>query len=251
MSGHSKWHSIKHKKAAADAKRGKVFTKLIREISMAARTGGGDPEKNPRLRKAVKDAQAENMPADNIKRAILKGTGQLDGVQYEEVVYEAYGPGGVAIYLVATTDNRNRTVSEIRHILTKNGGRMGESGCVAWMFNRKGYINIEKGKADEDQLMDIALANGAEDLKDDGSLYEITTTPEAYEGVLEALKVKGVEIASSNVGHLPQNYIKVEGKEAQQVLRLMEELEDHDDVQNVSANFDISEEDMAAYSEAG
>ncbi len=251
MSGHSKWHSIKHKKAAADAKRGKIFTKLIREISMAARTGGGDPEKNPRLRKAIKDAQAENMPADNIKRAILKGTGQLDGVQYEEIVYEAYGPGGVAIYLVATTDNRNRTVSEIRHILTKNGGRMGESGCVAWMFKRMGYIDVEKGKADEDKLMEIALANGAEDLKDEGSLFEITTSPEAYEGVLEALKNNNVEISSSNVGYIPQNYVQVEGKEAQQVLRLMEELEDHDDVQNVSANFDISEEEMAAYSEAG
>jgi YebC/PmpR family DNA-binding regulatory protein len=251
MSGHSKWHSIKHKKAAADAKRGKVFTKLIREISMAARGGGGDPDKNPRLRKAIKDAQAENMPADNIKRAILKGTGQLDGVQYEEIVYEAYGPGGVAIYLVATTDNRNRTVSEIRHILTKNGGRMGESGCVAWMFKRQGYINVEKDKAEEEKLMEIALANGAEDLTDEGSIFEITSTPEAFDGVLEALKSNNIEIASSNVGYIPQNTVQVGGKEAQQVLRLMEELEDHDDVQTVSANFDISEEDLAAYSEAG
>jgi YebC/PmpR family DNA-binding regulatory protein len=251
MSGHSKWHSIKHKKAAADAKRGKIFTKLIREISMAARAAGGDPDKNPRLRKAIRDAQAENMPADNIKRAVLKGTGQLDGVQYEEIVYEAYGPGGVAIYLVATTDNRNRTVSEIRHILTKNGGRMGESGCVAWMFKRLGYINVEKGKAEEEKLMEVVLANGGDDLEDDGSSYEITTTPEAYEGVLEALKSNHIEVASSNVGYIPQNTVKVGGKEAQQVLRLMEELEDHDDVQSVSANFDISEEDLAAYSEAG
>ncbi len=251
MSGHSKWHSIKHKKAAADAKRGKIFTKLIREISIAARTGGGDVEKNPRLRKAIKDAQAENMPADNIKRAIMKGMGQLEGAQYEEIAYEGYGPGGVAIYVTATTDNKNRTVSELRHIFTKNGGRIGESGCVAWMFKRMGYIDIEKEKAGEEELMDIALTNGAEDLKDEGSLFEITTSPEAYEGVVESLKSKNIEIAASNVGYLPQNYIKVEGKEAQQVLRLMEELEDHDDVQNVSSNFDISEEEMASFSEAG
>ncbi len=249
MSGHSKWNSIKHKKAAADAKRGKVFTRLIREISMAARSGGGDPDKNPRLRKAINDARAENMPADNIKRAIMKGTGQLEGAQYEEVVYEGYGPGGVAIYLTATTDNRNRTVSEIRHIFTKNGGRIGESGCVAWMFKRAGYIDIEKGSAEEDQLLNIALANGADDLKDEGSIFEITTSPESYDAVLEALKSNNVEISSSEVGYIPQNYVKVEGKEAHQVLRLMEELEEHDDIQNVSSNFDISEEDMASFSE--
>ncbi len=251
MSGHSKWHSIKHKKAAADAKRGKIFTRLIREISIAARTGGGDPEKNPRLRKAIKDAQAENMPADNIKRAVMKGTGQIEGAQYEEVVYEAYGPGGVAIYVEATTDNRNRTVAEIRHIFTKNGGRMGESGCVAWMFKRMGYIDVEKDKAEEDVLMDIALANGAEDLKDEGDVYEIITSPEAFEAVLEGLKSSNIAISASNVGYLPQNYIKVEGKEAQQLLRLMEELEDHDDVQNVSSNFDISEEEIAGFTESG
>jgi YebC/PmpR family DNA-binding regulatory protein len=251
MSGHSKWHSIKHKKAAADAKRGKIFTKLIREISMAARAGGGDADKNPRLRKAVNDARAENMPADNIKRAIQKGTGQLEGTQYEEVTYEGYGPGGVAIYVQVVTDNKNRTVSELRHIFAKNNGRIGESGCVAWMFKRMGYIDIEKGGADEDQLMDIALSNGADDLKDDESNYEIVTSPENYDAVLEAVKAAGIEIAASNVGYIPQNYVKVEGKEAQQVLRLMEELEDHDDVQNVSANFDISEEEMAAFSQAG
>jgi YebC/PmpR family DNA-binding regulatory protein len=251
MSGHSKWHSIKHKKAAADSKRGKIFTRLIREISMAARAGGGDSDKNPRLRKAVNDARAENMPADNIKRAIMKGTGQLEGATYEEVAYEGYGPSGVAIYIQAVTDNKNRTVSEFRHIFSKNGGRIGEQGCVAWMFKRMGYIDVEKGKASEDQLMDIALSNGADDLKDDGSNFEITTSPENYETVLEALKKNNIEIAASNVGHLPQNYVKVEGKEAQQVLRLMEELEDHDDVQNVSSNFDISEEEIASFSQAG
>lgn len=251
MSGHSKWHSIKHKKAAADSKRGKIFTRLIREISMAARASGGDSDKNPRLRKAVNDARAENMPADNIKRAIMKGTGQLEGATYEEVAYEGYGPSGVAIYIQAVTDNKNRTVSELRHIFSKNGGRIGEQGCVAWMFKRMGYIDVEKGKASEDQLMDIALSNGADDLKDDGSNFEITTSPENYETVLEALKKNNIEIAASNVGHLPQNYVKVEGKEAQQVLRLMEELEDHDDVQNVSSNFDISEEEIASFSQAG
>jgi YebC/PmpR family DNA-binding regulatory protein len=251
MSGHSKWASIKHKKAATDSKRGKIFTRLIREISMAAKAGGGDADKNARLRKAVSDARAENMPADNIKRAIMKGTGQLEGASYEEVAYEGYGPAGVAIYIQAVTDNTNRTVSELRHIFSKNGGRIGEQGCVAWMFKRMGYIDVEKAKASEDQLMDIALSNGADDLKDDGSNFEITTSPENYETVLEALKKNGVEIAASNVGYLPQNYIKVEGREAQQVLKLMEELEDHDDVQNVSSNFDISEEEIASFSQAG
>ncbi len=251
MSGHSKWASIKHKKAATDAKRGKIFTRLIREISMAARAGGGDPDKNAALRKSINDARAANMPADNIKRAIMKGTGQLEGAAYEEVVYEGYGPGGVAIYLRAVTDNKNRTVSELRHIFTKNGGRIGESNSVAWMFKRMGYIDIEKAKVSEDILMDIALSNGAEDIKDDGSNFEVITAPETYEAILEALKKGGIEIAASEVGFLPQNYVKVEGKEAQQVLRLMEELEDHDDVQNVSSNFDISEEEIASFSQAG
>lgn len=250
MSGHSKWHSIKHKKAAADAKRGKLFTKIIRELSVAARAGGGDPETNPRLRKAVLDAKAVNMPADNIKRAIMKGTGQLEGTTYEEIVYEGYGPGGVAIYITALSDNKNRTVSEIRHIFSKNGGRMGESGCVAWMFKRKGYVDIEKSKASEDALLDIALTAGAEDMREDGSNYEIITAPENYETVAEALKKNNVEIAASNLGYIPQNYVKLEGKQAQQLLRLMEELEDHDDVQSVSANFDIDEEEIAKYSAA-
>lgn len=249
MSGHSKWHSIKHKKAAADAKRGKIFTKLIREISVAARAGGGDPEKNARLRKAVNDARAANMPADNIKRAIMKGTGQLEGSQYEEVSYEGYGPGGVAILVQVLTDNKNRTVSELRHIFSKNGGRMGESGCVAWMFSRKGYIDVEKGKASEDALMEVALSAGAEDLRDDGSNFEIVTTPETFDAVVEALKSNNIEITTSNVGFLPQSYVKVEGREAQQVLRLLEELEDHDDVQSVASNFDISEEEIAQFSQ--
>jgi YebC/PmpR family DNA-binding regulatory protein len=188
------------------------------------------------------------MPADNIKRAILKGTGQLEGSTYEEVNYEGYGPGGVAIYVEALSDNKNRTISELRHIFTKNGGRIGESGCVAWMFKRKGYLVIDKSKAGEDQLLDIALASGAEDLRDDGSNWEIFTPPENYEAVVEALKQNKIEIDTSNLGYIPQNYIKLEGKPAQQLLRLMEELEDHDDVQNVWANFDISEEEIASFS---
>lgn len=248
MSGHSKWHSIKYKKAAQDAKRGKIFTKIIRELSVAARMGGGDSDANPRLRKAISDAKGVNMPADNIKRAIMKGTGELEGVTYDEITYEGYGPGGVAIFLEILTDNRNRTVSELRHIFSKNGGNIGESGCVAWMFSRKGYLVVEKSKASEDDLLDIILEAGAEDLREDGSNYEIFTPPDKYEAVVEALKNNNIEIAASNLGQIPQNYIKLEGKQAQQLLRLMEELEDHDDVQNVWANFDIDEEEIARYS---
>ena len=247
MSGHSKWHSIKHKKAAVDAKRGKLFTKIIRELSVAARAGGGDPDANPRLRKAIADARAVNMPADNIKRAIMKGTGQLEGSSFEEVAYEGYGPGGVAIYVEALSDNKNRTVSELRHIFTKNGGRIGESGCVSWMFKRKGYIVIDKSKAAEDKLLDIVLASGAEDVRDDGSNWEIITPPDAYDAVVEALKQNQVEIDTSNLGFIPQTYVRLEGKQAQQLLRLMEELEDHDDVQHVWANFDIPEEEIASF----
>jgi YebC/PmpR family DNA-binding regulatory protein len=250
MSGHSKWHSIKHKKAAADSKRGKIFTKIIREIAVAARAGGGDPDANPRLRKAVGDARAVNMPADNIKRAILKGTGQLEGSQYEEIIYEGYGPGGVALFVLALSDNKNRTVSEIRHIFTKNGGRIGESGCVSYRFKRQGYIDIEQAKASEEQLMDIALNAGAEDIREDGSNWEITMSPEKYEPVLEAVKAANIEIAASNVGYIPQDYVHLEGKQAQQTLKLVEELEDHDDVQSVSANFDIDEEEIAKYGAA-
>lgn len=248
MSGHSKWHSIKHKKAAQDAKRGKIFTKIIRELAVAARLGGGDPDANPRLRKAITDAKGVNMPADNIKRAIMKGTGELEGVTYDEISYEGYGPGGVAIFLEVLTDNRNRTVSELRHIFSKNGGNIGESGCVAWMFNRKGYLVVEKSKASEDDLLDIILEAGAEDLREDGSNYEIFTPPDKYEAVVSALESGQIEIAASNLGQIPQNYVKLEGKQAQQLLRLMEELEDHDDVQNVWANFDIDEEEIAKYS---
>jgi YebC/PmpR family DNA-binding regulatory protein len=210
--------------------------------------GGGEPDTNPRLRKAIADAKGVNMPADNIKRAIMKGTGQLEGTTYEEYSYEGYGVGGVAIYVETLTDNKNRTVSEVRHIFTKNGGNMGESGCVAWMFNRKGYIVVEKAKASEDELLDLILEAGAEDLREDGSNYEIFTEPDDFEAVVNALKDNNIEIAAANLGYIPQNYIKLEGKQAQQLLRLMEELEDHDDVQSVWANFDIDEEEIAKYS---
>ena len=248
MSCHSKWASIKHKKQATDAKRGKIFTKIIKELAIVARMGGGDPDANPRLRKAILDAKAANMPADNIKRAILKGTGQLEGVHYEELTYEGYGPGGVAIFIEALTDNKNRTVSEIRHLFSKNGGNMGESGCVAWMFEKRGYIVVEKARASEDDLMDIILEAGAEDLKEDGSNYEIITTPEDYEAVDKALKDNNIEIAASSLSMVPQNYVKLEGKQAQQCLKLMDALEDHDDAQHVWANFDIDEEEIAKFS---
>jgi YebC/PmpR family DNA-binding regulatory protein len=250
MSGHSKWSSIKHKKAAADSKRGRIFTRLLREIAVAARAGGGDPDKNARLRKAMQDARAQNMPADNIKRAILKGTGQLEGAAYEELVYEGYGPGGIALYLHVVSDNKNRTISEIRHIFGKNNGRIGENGCVAWMFKQMGYIDVEKDKTTEEQLMDLALSAGAEDIKDEGSLWEVVTTPDAYEKVLEAVKGAGIEVADSNVGYLPQNYVKLEGKDAQQALKLVDELEEHDDVQNVYSNFDIDESEIAKFGDA-
>jgi YebC/PmpR family DNA-binding regulatory protein len=248
MSGHSKWHSIKHKKAAVDAKRGKLFTKIIRELSVAARTGGGDPEANSRLRTVIAEAKAVNMPSDNIKRAIMKGTGQLEGTSYEEISYEGYGPGGVAIYVEVLSDNKNRTVSELRHVFTKNGGRIGEHGCVAWMFERKGYIVVEKAKASEDKLLEIALEAGAEDLQEDGSNFEIFTPPDKYEAVVNFLKDNNIELAASNLAYVPKNYVKLEGKQAHQLLRLMEELEDHDDVQHVWANFDIDEEEIAQYS---
>jgi YebC/PmpR family DNA-binding regulatory protein len=247
MSGHSKWNSIKHKKAAQDAKRGKVFTKIIRELSIAARSGGGDPDTNPRLRQAISEAKGVNMPSDNIKRAILKGTGQLEGINYEEITYEGYGPGGVAIYVEVLSDNKNRTVSELRYIFSKNNGNIGESGCVAWMFTRKGYIVVEQVKASEDELLDVVLEAGADDLKEDGSNYEIFTTLENYEEVVNALKEHNIDLAVSSMSYIPQNYVKVEGKQARQLLRLMEELEDNDDVQHVWANFDIDEEEIAKY----
>lgn len=247
MSGHSKWASIKHKKGAADAKRGKVFTKIIREIAVAARAGGGDPDKNPRLRKAIQDAKNANMPADNVKRAIQKGTGQLEGASYEEAIFEGYGPGGVAIYLTVLTDNRNRTVSEIRHIFAKNGGTIGTQGCVAFRFKRGGYIDIEKAAVAEEKLMDIALNAGAEDITDEGDVWEVITTADKFDAVLEAIKKEGIETVEATNGYIPEDYTKVEGKQAHQTLKLVEELEDHDDVQTVAANFDISPEDLASY----
>jgi YebC/PmpR family DNA-binding regulatory protein len=243
MSGHSKWATIKHKKGALDAKRGKIFTRLIKEIAMAAK-GGGDPEKNPRLRTAVAAAKAENMPADNIKRAIQRGTGELPGVSYEEAIFEGYGPGGVAILVEVTTDNRNRTVSEIRHVFSKNGGNMAEAGSVAWMFSKKGDIVILKSAAKEDDLMNIVLEAGGDDIKDDGDSWEIITDPSAYEAVLEAIRKAGIKTEAAQIGMIPQNYIKLEGAQAATMIRLMEAFEDHDDVQNVYANFDIDQKQL-------
>ena len=245
MSGHSKWHTIKHKKGALDAKRGKIFTKLIKEITVAARTGGsGDPDSNARLRKAVSDAKAQNMPNDTIDRAIKRGTGELEGAQYDEVLYEGYGPNGVAVMVEAMTDNRNRTVAEIRHIFSKNGGNMGESGSVGWMFDKKGYIVVDKEAKSEDELFEIAIEAGADDMQDDGDVFEIFTTPEAFEGVLDAIKKAGIEPQAAEVSMIPQNYIKLEGLEAKQMMKLYDSLDDNDDVQKVYANFDIDESEM-------
>jgi YebC/PmpR family DNA-binding regulatory protein len=245
MSGHSKWATIKHKKGALDAKRGKIFTRLIKEIAMAAKSGGGDPDMNPRLRTAVAAAKAENMPADNIKRAIQRGTGELPGATYEEIQFEGYGPGGVALLVNVTTDNRNRTVSEIRHMFTKGGGNLGEAGSVSWMFHKKGSIVVPKAKAKEDDLMNIVLESGGEDLNDDGENWEVTTDPGSYEAVLEAVKKAGIEVVHSEVGMVPQNYIKLEGAAASQMIRLLEAIEDHDDVQNVYSNFDVDQNQLA------
>jgi len=241
MSGHSKWATIKHKKGALDAKRGKIFTRLIKEITIAAKNGGGDPDSNPRLRTAVAAAKAENMPADNIKRAIQRGTGELPGATYEEFSLEGYGPGGVAVLVDINTDNRNRTVSEIRHVFGKNGGNMAEAGAVSWMFHKKGDIVIPKASAKEDDLMGIVLDAGAEDLRDDGENWEVLSEPSAYEALVEALKNAGVTPASSSVSMIPQNYIKLEGAQATQMIRLVEALEEHDDVQNVHSNFDVDQ----------
>jgi len=244
MSGHSKWHSIKHKKAAADSKRGRIFTRLIKEITAAARNGGGDPDMNPRLRLAVSTAKADNMPAENIKKAIMRGTGELPGVSYEDVNYEGYGPGGVAIFMHVLTDNRNRTVAELRHLLSKNGGNLGETGCVGWMFERKGYFVVEKSAADEEKLLELALGAGADDMREDGSNFEILTAPESFEAVRSALETGKIPTASAEVSMIPQNYVKLEGKHAQTMLKLMEALEDHEDIQNVWANFDIDEAEL-------
>jgi YebC/PmpR family DNA-binding regulatory protein len=246
MSGHSKWHSIKHKKGAADAKRGKIFTRLIKELTVAARAGGGDPDMNPRLRTIIAEAKANNMPAENIKRAIRRGTGEEPGVSYEEAQYEAYGPGGAALIIDVLTDNKNRTVGELRHLLEKHGGNLASTNAVAWMFAKKGYIVVEKSKADEEKLMAAVLDSGADDLQDDDDNWEVFSSPEAFPAVNESVKQLGIEPATAKVSMIPQNYVKLEGKPAQQMVRLMDALEEHDDVQNVSSNFDISEKEIEA-----
>ncbi|RCK71881.1 MAG: hypothetical protein IGBAC_0681 [Ignavibacteriae bacterium] len=247
MSGHSKWATIKRKKAAADAKRGKIFTQLIKEITVAAKMGGGDPEGNPRLRLAIEKAKANNMPADNIKRAIMKGTGELPGVNYEEVTYEAYAPGGVALIIESVTDNKNRTVSELRHLLERNGGKLATAGSVAWSFHKKGVIQIPKANYNEDDLLAIILEAGAEDMKLEDDIFEIKTPPDAFESVKKALEANNIKIESAELQLVPENLVKVEGKEAEQVLKLIEALEEHDDVQNVYPNFDIDEKIMANF----
>jgi YebC/PmpR family DNA-binding regulatory protein len=244
MSGHSKWSTIKHKKALKDSKRGKIFTKLIKEITVAARMGGGDVNANPRLRTAVTTARSQSMPSDNIERAIKKGTGELEGVTYEEVSYEGYGPAGVAIMLAILTDNRNRTVAEIRNLFAKNGGNLGETGCVAWMFSKKGIITIDKSASAEDKLFEIALEAGADDIEDGGEVFEVTTAPDVLEDVKSALEKAGIAIQSAEVTMVAQNTITVRGHDAEQTIKLLEALEDHDDVQKVSANADIPQDEV-------
>jgi YebC/PmpR family DNA-binding regulatory protein len=246
MSGHSKWATTKHKKAATDAKRGKIFTKIGKEITVAARLGGGDPNGNARLRTAIAKAKAISLPAENIKRAIQRGTGELPGVSYEEITYEGYGPGGVAVIVESMTDNRNRTVSEIRNIFSKAGGNMGEAGCVSWMFHKKGYLVVNQAKIDEEKLMTLALDAGAEDMQPEDDNFVITTAPNDFEKVKKTLEEAGVSPDAAEITMIPQTYVKLDGKEAQQMLRLIETLEDNDDVQNVFANFDIPEEILNA-----
>jgi YebC/PmpR family DNA-binding regulatory protein len=245
MSGHSKWATIKHKKGALDAKRGKIFTRVIKEIMIAARSGG-DPDANPRLRTAVLAAKAVSMPSDNIKRAILRGTGELEGGQIDEIMFEGYGPGGAAVLVSVATDNRNRTVSDIRHVFSKNGGNLGEQGSVGWMFERKSQIVIDGDKATEDQLMNITLDAGAEDLRDDGGNWVVISAPEAHEAVVEAIQKAGIPTEEATIAMVPKNLVRLEGKNASAMLRLNEALEDHDDVQNVYSNFDIDEKELEA-----
>ena len=244
MSGHSKWANIKFRKERQDAKKGKIFTKLIKEITIAARAGGGEPETNPRLRTALQNARAANMPMRNIENAILKGTGELPGVVYEEVVYEGYGPAGVAIYIESTTDNKNRTVSEVRHLLSKYGGNLGESGCVAWMFHKKGLIQVPQKNYNEEELMLLAIDAGAEDFKVEDDYYEIYTSYDDLDTVNSKLSENGIKIESAEITFIPQTTIHLEGKQAEQMLKLMDALDDNDDIQNVYANFDIDEEVM-------
>ncbi|MGB6429925.1 MAG: YebC/PmpR family DNA-binding transcriptional regulator [Candidatus Acidiferrales bacterium] len=246
MSGHSKWATIKHKKAATDAKRGRIFTKLIREITIAARVGGGDADSNPRLRTAILAAKNENMPNDNIERALQRGTGQLEGEQFEEVNFEGYGPGGVGMIVQVVTSNRNRIVSDLRHMMSKHGGNMAETGSVGWMFQRKGDITVPKDQANEDKMLGIVLDAGAEDLRDDGTEWEVVSPPESFETVREALTKGGITPSGAEIAWVPQNYVKLTGTQAGQMLRLVEALEEHDDVQHVFANFDIDEKEMQA-----
>ena len=246
MSGHSKWHTIKHKKGAADAKRGKLFTRIIKELTIAARHGGGDPDTNPRLRTIIAESKAVNMPADNIKRAIRRGTGEEPGVSYEEAQYEGYGPGGAAVIMDVLTDNQNRTVGELRHTLTKYGGNLAETNAVAWMFTKQGYIVVPKSKADEDTLMAAVIDAGGDDLRDDGDNWEVLSSVETYQAVLEAVKALGIEPEAAAISMLPQNYLKLEGKAAQQMLKLMDVLDDHEDIRQVWSNFDIEEKEIEA-----
>lgn len=245
MSGHSKWATIKHKKAALDAKRGKAFTRLIKEIMIAARSGG-DPDANPRLRTAIVAAKAVSMPADNIKRAIMRGTGEIEGGQIDEILFEGYGPGGAAVLVNVATDNRNRTVSEIRHVFSKNGGNLGEQGSVSWMFERKSQIIVDAEKATEDQLMSIVLDAGADDLRDQGGAWEILSAPEAHDAVLQSLEKAGISTESAEIAMVPKNTIKLEGKNAQAMLKLYDALEEHDDVQNVYGNYEVDEAEVEA-----
>ena len=244
MSGHSKWSSIKHKKALKDARRGKQFTKFIKEITVAARMGGGDVNANPRLRTAVTTARQNSMPADNIDRAIKKGTGDLEGVTYEEVTYEAYGPGGVAILVQALTDNRNRTVADLRSIITKHGGNLATAGAVSWMFQKRGLITVERAGVDEDRVMEVALEGGAEDVREAGDILEVVTAPEQFDRVKEALDAAKIAAASAEVTSIPSSTVAISGKPAEQMVRLLEAVEDHDDVQNVSSNMDIAAEEL-------
>ena len=246
MSGHSKWHSIRHKKKAVDAKRGKLFTKLIKEITVAARLGGGDPDSNPRLRAAIQAAKAGNMPKENIERAIKRGTGELEGIYYEEATYEAYGPGGVAMMIDCITDNRNRTVADIKHILERHGGRLGEPGCVSWMFQKKGLITVPKDTINEDSLIEIVIDSGAEDVKEGESEYEIIMEPSDFDSVRKSLDENGVRYSVAEITMIPQSTVRLEGKEAEQMLNLMEALEDHTDINHIYANFDIPERVMEA-----
>jgi len=244
MSGHSKWSTIRRKKGAADAKRGKIFTRLIKEISVAARLGGGDPEGNPRLRAAIVSARAENMPKENIERAIKKGTGELEGTTYEELTYEGYGPGGVAIMVEVLTDNKNRTISEIRHHFSRHNGNLGESGCVSWIFNQKGLILFDKNKVDEERLIEVVIDAGAEDVREREREFEVITGPDQYEDIKRAVEDAGFEYSFAEVTMIPQSTVQLQGKEAEQMLKLMEGLEDSDDIQRVYANFDIPDEVM-------